>query len=173
MYPKIETGFALKPHMNDIYVKTFNNLSFNEDGIENAISGIKYYNPPRLIFQPLPVKEKVKKQRLIGWEMVIYRYSNKCGHSWNCWSRWKSDRSLRKCFFCESFKLSPLRKVIEKLFPLGQKYKDENNDSLLGLVKLVINSLNGVQIRDTNESYYCKSETWMKTEFDENVLEYW
>ena len=43
-----------------------------------------------------------------------------------------------------------------------------------GLVKLIMNSLYGVQIRkDVNESYYCKSETWMKTEFDEIVLEYW
>ena len=37
-----------------------------------------------------------------------------------------------------------------------------------------MNSLYGVQIRrDFSESYYCKSGTWMKTEFDENVLEYW
>ena len=37
-----------------------------------------------------------------------------------------------------------------------------------------MNSLCGVQIlRDINESYYCKSEIWMKTEFDENVLDYW
>ena len=37
-----------------------------------------------------------------------------------------------------------------------------------------MNSLYGVQIhRDINESYYCKSETWMKTEFDENVLDHW
>ena len=37
-----------------------------------------------------------------------------------------------------------------------------------------MNSLYEVQIRkDNNESYYCKSETWMKTEFDENVLGYW
>ena len=43
-----------------------------------------------------------------------------------------------------------------------------------GLVKLIMNSLYGVQIRkDINESYSCKSETWMKTEFDENVLDYW
>ena len=43
-----------------------------------------------------------------------------------------------------------------------------------GLVKLIMNSLYGVQIRkDINESFYCKSETWMKTEFDENVLDYW
>ena len=37
-----------------------------------------------------------------------------------------------------------------------------------------MNSLYGVEVRrDINESYYCKSETWMKTEFDENVLGYW
>ena len=42
-----------------------------------------------------------------------------------------------------------------------------------GLVKLIMNNLYGVQIRrDINESYYCKSETWMETEFDENVLVY-
>ena len=37
-----------------------------------------------------------------------------------------------------------------------------------------MNSLYEDQIRrEINESYYCKSETWMKTEFEENVLEYW
>ena len=43
-----------------------------------------------------------------------------------------------------------------------------------GLVKLIMNSFYGVQIRkDINESYSCKSETWMKTEFDEKVLDNW
>ena len=43
-----------------------------------------------------------------------------------------------------------------------------------GLVKLIMNSLYGVQIRkDINDSYYCKSERWMKTEYDENILDYW
>ena len=73
----------------------------------------------------------------------------------------------------ENFKISPFRKVIEKILALRQKYKDEKNESMQGLVKLFNNTLHGVQIRrDINESYYCKSETWMKTEFDENVLDY-
>ena len=43
-----------------------------------------------------------------------------------------------------------------------------------GLVKFFIKSLYRVQIRkDINESCYCKSKHWMKTEFDENVLGYW
>ena len=37
-----------------------------------------------------------------------------------------------------------------------------------------MNSLYGIQIRrNIIESYYCKSESWMKTEIDENVLNYW
>ena len=61
VYPKIETGFAFKPHKNDIYAEAFNNQTFNEDGDESAIITIKYYNLRGLIFQHLPVKEKVKK----------------------------------------------------------------------------------------------------------------
>ena len=60
VYPKIETGFAFKPHMNKTYVEAFNNETFNQDGGESAILRIKYYNPPNLIYQHLPVKEKVK-----------------------------------------------------------------------------------------------------------------
>ena len=74
----------------------------------------------------------------------------------------------------ENLKISPLRKVIEKLFTLRQKYKDEKKDLLQRLLKLILKRLYGVQLRgDIIESYYCKSETWMKTEFDEKVLEYW
>ena len=67
-------------------------------------------------------------------------------------------------FHREYFKMSPFRKVIEKLFALRQKYKGEGNDLIQNLVKLRMNSLYGVQIRkDINESYKCKSETWTKT----------
>ena len=61
VYPKIETRFAFKPHMNKTYVEALNNQTFNEDGDESAILTIKYHNPPDLIFQHLPIKEKVKK----------------------------------------------------------------------------------------------------------------
>ena len=63
-FPKKETGLVLKPDMNDVYVEAFNNKTFNQNGNEAAMLTIKYYNPPDLIFQNLPVKEKVKKQKL-------------------------------------------------------------------------------------------------------------
>ena len=82
--------------------------------------------------------------------------------------------SYEAVIYRENFKISPFRKVIEQLFTLGQKYKDEHNDLMQKLVILIINSLYGVQIRrDIDQSYKCKSQHWMETEYDENVLDYW
>ena len=73
----------------------------------------------------------------------------------------------------ENFKVSPFKKAYDKLFELRQKYKDGNNDAMQLLVKLIMNSLYGEQIRkDIGESYQCKSEMWMQTEYDERVLDY-
>ena len=61
VYPKIETGFAFKPDMKNVYVEAFNNQTLNQDRDEAAILRIKYYNPRNFLYQHLPVKEKVKK----------------------------------------------------------------------------------------------------------------
>ena len=61
VYSKIETGFAFKPDMIDVYVEAFIIQTFNQDGDESAILKIKYYKPLNLVFQHLPVKEKFKK----------------------------------------------------------------------------------------------------------------
>ena len=36
-YPKIENGFAFKPHMNDVNVEAFKNKTINQDGNESII----------------------------------------------------------------------------------------------------------------------------------------
>ena len=59
------------------------------------------------------------------------------------------------------------------MFAFRKKYKDEKNDLMQGLLKLIMNILYGVQIcKDINVSYKCKSEQWMKIKFDKNVLGY-
>ena len=161
--------------MNDVYVEAFNNQTFNEDGDESAMLTIKYYNPPDLIFQHLPVKEKGEKIQVNRMRNVYiidtltsldFQEIVKIGG--------KVIKIYERVIYRENFKVSPFRKVMEKLFAVREKYKDEKNDLMQGLVKLIMNSLYGVQIhRNINESYGCKSETWMKTEFDENVLDYW
>ena len=60
------------------------------------------------------------------------------------------------------------------MFALRQKYKEERNDLMQGLVKLIKNSLYAVQIRkDIDQSYKCKSQHRMEAEYDDNVLDYW
>ena len=60
VYSERETGFAFKPHMNDAYVESFNNQTFNQDGIERAFLKLKCFIAQYLTFQLLPVKEEVK-----------------------------------------------------------------------------------------------------------------
>ena len=124
--PKIETGFAFKPHMNDVYVEAFNSLTFNQDNDESAILTIKYYNPPDLILQHLPVKEKVKENEVNRLRnayiidtitFVDIQEIIKIGG--------KVIEIYKGVIYRENFKLSPFRKVIEKLFAFRQKFKDK------------------------------------------------
>ena len=56
----------------------------------------------------------------------------------------------------ENFQASTFKKVIDKVFALRQKYKDENNEVMQLLVNLLLNSLYGEQIRkDIEEKFAC------------------
>ena len=175
VYHKIETGFAFKPHMNNVYVEAFNNQTFNQDVDESAILRIKYYNPPDLIFQHLPLKEKVKNvevNRMTNGYFIDTLTSVDICEILKIGG--KEIEIYEGVSYRENFKISPFRKVIERLFALRHKYKDEHNDLMQGLIILNMNNLYGVQIRkDIDQSYKCKSQHWMETEYDENVLDYW
>ena len=122
VYPKIETGFAFKPHMNDVYVEAFNNQTFNEDGDESAILTIKYYNHPDIIFQHLPVKEKVKKvevNRMRNGYIIDTLTSVDIQEIVKIGG--KMIEIYEGVLYRENFKVSPFRNVIEKLFALRQK----------------------------------------------------
>ena len=63
-------------------------------------------------------------------------------------------------YYPEEFKVSLFKKVLDKLFELRQKYKDENNHVIQLLVISIMNSLYGEQIRkDIEERFECKSES--------------
>ena len=69
------------------------------------------------------------------------------------------DEIYEGVIYRENFIVSPFRNVIDKLFALRQKYKDEKNDVMQLLVKLQMNSLYRENIRkDIEESFACKSE---------------
>ena len=60
VYPKIENGFAFKPHRYKKNLNAFNSQTFNEEGNESAQLKINSYNPTNLILQHLPDKGTVK-----------------------------------------------------------------------------------------------------------------
>ena len=58
IYPRVETGYAFSPDINDELVQKFNTGNFTKG---SALLKIKYHNPRDLVVQDLPVNESVKK----------------------------------------------------------------------------------------------------------------
>ena len=172
IYPRIETGYAYKRDMNDELVENFNTCNFNRG---SAILKIKYYNPKNLTVQHLPVKEKEKKievNRMRNGYVIDTLTSVDIQEIVKIGGR--VIKIYDGVFYRENFKVSPFRKVIDILFKLRRKYKDYGNEVMELLVKLLMNSLYGEQIRKIiEEKFACKSEMWMQTEYDERVKDYW
>ena len=172
IYPRIETGYAYSPNMNNELVEKFNNQNFTQG---SAILKIKYYNPKNLIVQHIPIKEKVNKieiNRMRNGYIIDTLTSVDIQEIVKIGG--KVDEIYEGVIYKENFKVSPFRKVIDILFKLRQKYKNEINEVMQLLVKLLMNSLYGEQIRkDIEEKFACKSEMWMETEYDERVKDYW
>ena len=172
IYPRIETGYAYTRDMNNELVEKFNNQTFTQG---SAILKIKYYNPKNLIVQHIPIKEKEKKieiNRMRNGYIVDTLTSVDIHEIVKIGG--KVIEIYEGVIYRENFKVNPFRKVIDILFKLRKKYKDENNDVMQLLVKLIMNSLYGENIRkDIEEKFVCKSEMWMETEYDERVKDYW
>ena len=170
-YPRKQNGYAYSPDMNDERVEKFIYQTFTQ---RSAILKIKYNNPKKLIVQHLPVKERVNKMevnRLRNGYIIDILTSVDIQEIVKIGG--KVIEIFEGVIYRENFKVSPFKKVIDKLFEKGQKYKDENNDAMQMLVFLIMNSLYGEQIRKhVEESYQCKSEMRMMSEYDERVLDY-
>ena len=174
-YPKVESGFAFKPYMNNVYVEAFNNQTFNQDGNESAILKTKIYNPPDLIFQHLPLKGKVENIEANSMRNVYSKDTLASVDIKEFIKIWgKVIEIYESVIYRENLKISLFRKDIEKMFTLGQKYKDESDDLMQNLLKLFMKSLYAVQKRkDIYESSKCKCRTWMETEYVCIVSDYW
>ena len=130
--PRIETGCAFTPDMNDELVQKFNTGNFSQG---SAILKIKYYNPKNLIVQHFLVEERDKKIEIIRMRngyivdhltSVDIQEIVKIGG--------KVVEIYEGVIYREKFEVNPFGKVIDKLFPLRQKYKDENIDVMQLLV---------------------------------------
>ena len=124
IYPRIETGYPFTPDMNDEIVQKFNTQTFTQG---SAVLKVLYYNPKDLIFQHIPIKE-IEKQEL---NRMRNGYILDTLTSVDIQEIIKIGGKLIKVYegviYKENFKVSPFKKVIDKLFKLKQKYKKENN----------------------------------------------
>ena len=171
-YPRIETSFAYTTDMNEELVEKFNTGKFNQG---SAILKIGFFNPKNLFVQHLPVNERAKKIQINRMRNgYIIETLTSVDFQEIVKIRGKAIQINEGVIYRETFKVSPFRKVIDKLFALRQKYKDEGNEVMQILVKLLMNSLYGEQIgKDIEEKVACKSEGWMMAEYEERVIDYW
>ena len=146
---RIETGYSFTPDTNDELVEKIYIQAFTQG---SAILKIKYYNPKNLIVQHLPVKEREKKIEINhmrnGYVVdtltsVDIQEIVKIGG--------KVIQIYEGVVYRENFKVSRFKKVIDKLFELRQKYKNENDDAMQMLVKVSMNCFYGEQIRNDIE----------------------
>ena len=150
IYPKIETGYSFTEHLNDELVNKFNNQTFTQG---SAILKIMYYNPKNGIVQHLPIKGKGNKTELIrmrnGYVLDVFSSVDiqvKVGGK---------VFNIYEDVLCRvNFKTSPIKKIIQKMFNLKLKYKDENNIVMQLLVKIILNFLCGELVRKDIEEKY-------------------
>ena len=164
--PCLETGYAFTKDMNDNLVEKFNNGNFNQ-GIANFEN--RYRNPPKLFVQHFPVKEKVKKIEVsrLGNGYILDILTNVDIHDIPIIGG-KVVEIYEGVIYREKPKVSPFRKVIDKLFALRSKYNDEGFVVLQLLVKLLMTSLYGEQIcKDIQEKFAFKSDCWLMIEYVE------
>ena len=128
----------------------------------------------KLLVQHIPVKERVRKMEInrmrngyIIRTLTFVDFQEIVKIVGNVFEVYEG------IIYLEIFEVSPLKKVIDRLFQLRQKNIDKNNDDMQLLVKVIMNSEYGEQIRkDIEESYECKCEAWMVVKYDEKVLDY-
>ena len=171
IYPNIETGYAFTSDMNNELVKISNTQSFAQG---SGSLKIKSYSPLIIIINHMPNKEIVGK-------LVEYRLRN--GSIIDTLT--SVDIQLiveiggrvieiyEGVIYDQFFKTSPLKKFIEKLFEIKNKFKCEGRDVMQLLVKFIMNPFYGQTIgKDFNCELFCKTVFWMETNFDDVVKGY-
>ena len=148
--------------MNDAICCLFNSGRWNELN-RSAFLTVKYHNPENLIFQHIPVKEKVKNPYKNKRLEEINRMRNgiiidtlmsvdiveivKCGGV---------ILEVFEGFFCHNLEYNPYTEFFTDMFEKRDLFKSQGKDLLQNLAKKTGLSVYGGNIRkDINEEYKC------------------
>ena len=178
-WPKIKTAYPFKKYMNDSICTLFNRGRWNELN-RSAFLTVKYHNPENLIFQHLPIKEKIENPYKNNRLEEVNRSRNgiiidtltsvdiveivKCGGE---------ILEVYEGFFSHNLEFNPYTEFVTDMFEKRDLFKSQGKDLLQNLAKKIGLSVYGGNIRkDINEEYKCVTENWMKENFDDRVKEW-
>ena len=165
--------------MSDAVCSLCNSGRWNELN-RSAFLTVKYHNPENLIFQHLPVKEKIenpfKNNRLeeiikIRNGIVVDTLTSvdiveivKCGGI---------NLEVFERFFCHNLEYNPYTEFVTDMSEKRDLFISQGKDLLQNLAKEIGLSVYGGNIRkDINEEYKCVTEKWMRENFDDRVKEW-
>ena len=177
-WPKIETSYPFKKHMNDSICTLFNSGRWNELN-RSAFLTVKYHNPPNLIFQHLPIREKIENPYKNNRFEEINRMRN--GIIIDTLTSVDIVEIVKyggvilevyEGFFCHNLEYKTYTEFVTDMFEKRDLFKSQRKDLLQNLAKKIGLSVYGGNIRkDINEEYKCVTETWMREYFDDRVKE--
>ena len=178
-WPKIETAYPFNKYMSDAVCTLFNSGRWNELN-RSAFLTIKYHNPANLVFQHLPIKEKIENpyknnrleeinrmrngiiiDTLTSVDIVeIVKYGGEI-------------LEVYEGFFCHNLEYNPYTEFVTDMFQKRDMFKSQGKELLQNLAKKIGLSVYGGNIRkDINEEYKCVTENWMKENFDDRAKEW-
>ena len=178
-WPKIETAYPFKKYMSDAICILFSSGKWNELN-RSAFLTVKYHNPENMIFQHLPIKEKIENpyknnrleeinrmrngiiiDTLTSVDIVeIVEYGGEI-------------LDVYEGFFCYNLEYNPYTEFVTEMFQKRDMFKSQGKDLLQNLAKKIGLSVYGGNIRkDINEEYKCVTENWMRENFDNRVKEW-
>ena len=178
IWPEVETAYPFKKGMSDAVCSLFNSGKWNELN-RSAFLTVKNHNPENLVFQHLPIKEKIENS-----------YKNNRLEEIN---RMKNGRILDTLtsvdiveivfyggmflevyegFFCHNLECNSYTEFVTDMFEKRDMFKSQRKDLLQNLAKGSGISVYGGNFgKDEKEEYKCVTENWMRENFDDRVKE--
>ena len=164
--------------MSDAVCTLFNSGRWNELN-SSAFLTIKYHNPENLIFQHLPVKEKIRNPYKNNRSEEINRMRNgiiiDTLTSVDIVEIVKYGGIILDVYeglFCHNLEFNPFTEFVTDMFQKRDLFKPQGKDLLQNLAKKIGLSVYGGNIRkNLNEEYKCVTENWMRENFDDRVKE--
>ena len=165
--------------MSDAVCSFFNSGRWNETN-RCAFLAVKYHNPEILIFQHLPVREKIinpyKNNRLKEINRMrngIYLYTLTSVDSVEIVICGGNFLDIYEGLFCHNPKYNHYTEFVADMFEKRDLFDSHGKDLLQNLCKKIGLSVYGRKIRkDIDEEYKCVTDTWMKENFDDRVKEW-